>query len=48
MPFYAEMRNRHVIIPNNMKRENMPEMTYRHITMMIWSVALDGESNRLI
>lgn len=22
-----------------MKRENMPEMTYRHITMMIWLVA---------
>lgn len=25
----------------------MPEMTYRHITMMIWSVTSDGESNRL-
>lgn len=48
MPFYAEMRNRHVIIPNNMKRENMPEMTYRHITIMIWSVTIYGESNRLM
>jgi len=48
MPFYAEMRNRHVIIPNKMKHENMPEMTYRHITMMIWSVTSYGESNRLI
>lgn len=26
----------------------MPEMTYRHITMMIWSVARNGESNRMI
>ena len=25
----------------------MPEMTYRHITVIIWSVASDGESNRL-
>lgn len=30
-----------------MKRENMPEMTYRHITMMIWSVTMPGESNSL-
>ena len=25
----------------------MPEMTCRHITIMIWSVTSDGESNRL-
>ena len=30
-----------------MKCENMPEMTCRHITVMVWSVASDGESNRL-
>lgn len=30
-----------------MKRENMPEMTYRHITMMVWSVVRNDESNRL-
>ena len=41
------MHNRHVIIPNKMKRENMPEMTYRHITLMVWSVTKNGESNRL-
>lgn len=33
--------------PNYKKCENMPEMTYYHITMMIWSVTSNGESNRL-
>lgn len=42
------MYNRHVIIPNKMKRENMPEMTYRHTTMIVWSVAKYGESNSLV
>lgn len=46
--FYIEMYNRHVIIPNKMKRENMPETTYRHNTMMVWSVAKYGESNSLV
>lgn len=31
-----------------MKRENMPETTYRHTTMMVWSVAKYGESNSLV
>lgn len=30
-----------------MKCESMPEMTCRHIAMTVWSVASDGESNRL-
>ena len=30
-----------------MKRESMPEMTYRHIALIIWSVPSHGESNRM-
>lgn len=30
-----------------MKRENMPEMTYRHAIAIVWSVTKCGESNRM-
>lgn len=45
---HVETHDCRTIIPNKMKCENMPEMTYRYITMMIWSVARHGESNRLV